>query len=94
MKKNELIQNTIVLSGQCDTLMRFRTESMFMSFQDVASLHATFLGIDDYSLLEKDNALWVISKTKIKINSKRINIFIFLEKRTTNKHPVITATTI
>ena len=39
-----------------------------MSFQDVASLHATCLGIDDYSLLEKDNALWVISKTKIKIN--------------------------
>ena len=68
MKKNELIQNTTVLSGQCDTLMRFKTESTFMSFQDVASLHATFLGIDDYSLLEKDNALWVISKTKIKIN--------------------------
>ncbi|MBO5848451.1 MAG: hypothetical protein J6R17_04500 [Bacteroidales bacterium] len=68
MKKNELIQNTTVLSGQCDTLMRFKTESAFMSFQDVASLHATFLGIDDYSLLEKDNALWVISKTKIKIN--------------------------
>ncbi len=68
MKKNELIQNTIVLSGQCDSLMRFKAESTFMSFQDVASLHATLLGIDDYSLLEKDNALWVISKTKIKIN--------------------------
>ena len=54
MKKNELIQNSIVLSGQCDTLMRFKTESAFMSFQDVASLHATFLGIDDYSLLEKE----------------------------------------
>ena len=39
-----------------------------MSFQDVASRHAMFLGIDDFSLLEKDNALWVVSKTKIKIN--------------------------
>lgn len=39
-----------------------------MSFQDVASRHALFLGIDDFSLLEKDNALWVVSKTKIKIN--------------------------
>ena len=39
-----------------------------MSFQDVASRHSLFLGIDDFSLLEKDNALWVVSKTKIKIN--------------------------
>ena len=68
MKRNELVLNTTVLSGQCDSLMRFRTEASFMTFQDVASRHATFLGVDDYSLLEKDNALWVISKTKIKIN--------------------------
>lgn len=39
-----------------------------MTFQDVASRHATLLGIDDFSLLEKDNALWVVSKTKVKIN--------------------------
>lgn len=39
-----------------------------MSFQDVASRHAMFLGIDDFSLLEKDNAMWVITKTKVKIN--------------------------
>lgn len=39
-----------------------------MAFQDVASRHATLLDIDDYSLLEKDNALWVVSKTKVKIN--------------------------
>ena len=68
MKNNEYILNTTVLSGQCDSLMRLRTEACFMSFQDVASRHALFLGIDDFSLLEKDNALWVVSKTKIKIN--------------------------
>ena len=68
MKNNEYILNTTVLSGQCDSLMRLRTEACFMSFQDVASRHAMFLGIDDFSLLEKDNALWVVSKTKIKIN--------------------------
>ena len=64
MKNNEFILNTTVLSGQCDSLMRFRTEAAFMAFQDVASRHAMFLGIDDFSLLEKDNALWVVSKTK------------------------------
>lgn len=68
MKNNEYILNTTVLSGQCDSLMRFKTESSFMAFQDVASRHAMFLGIDDFSLLEKDNALWVVSKTKVKIN--------------------------
>ena len=68
MKNNEFILNTTVLSGQCDSLMRFRTEAAFMAFQDVASRHAMFLGIDDFSLLEKDNALWVVSKTKVKIN--------------------------
>ena len=68
MKNNEYILNTTVLSGQCDSLMRLRTEAAFMAFQDVASRHATLLDIDDYSLLEKDNALWVVSKTKIKIN--------------------------
>lgn len=68
MKKNEYILNTTVLSGQCDSLMRFRAEAAFMTFQDVASRHAMFLGIDDFSLLEKDNALWVVSKTKVKIN--------------------------
>ena len=39
-----------------------------MTFQDVASRHAMFLGIDDFSLLEKDNAMWVVSKTKVKVN--------------------------
>lgn len=68
MKNNEYILNTTVLSGQCDSLMRFKTESSFMAFQDVASRHAMFLGIDDFSLLKNDNALWVISKTKVKIN--------------------------
>lgn len=68
MKNNELIFATTILSGQCDSLMRLRTEAYFMTFQDVASRHATFLGIDDFSLLEKDNALWVVSKTKVKIN--------------------------
>ncbi len=68
MKKNEYILNTTVLSGQCDSLMRFRAEAAFMTFQDVASRHAIFLGVDDFSLLEKDNALWVITKTKVKVN--------------------------
>lgn len=68
MKRNELVLNTTILSGQCDTLMRFRTESALMTFQDVAGTHAVFLGVDDRSILEKDNALWVISKTKMKIN--------------------------
>lgn len=68
MKKNEYILNTTVLSGQCDSLMRFRTEAYFMTFQNVASNHATFLGVDDISLLENDNALWVVTKTKVKIN--------------------------
>ena len=68
MKRNEYILNTTVLSGQCDSLMRFKAEAAFMSFQDVASRHAIFLGVDDFSLLEKDNAMWVISKTKVKIN--------------------------
>ena len=68
MKRNELVLNTTILSGQCDTLMRLRTESAFMTFQDVAGTHAVFLGVDDRSILEKDNALWVITKTKMKIN--------------------------
>lgn len=68
MKNNEYILNMTVLSGQCDSLMRLRTEAAFMSFQDMASRHAMFMGIDDFSLLEKDNALWVVSKTKVKIN--------------------------
>lgn len=68
MKRNEYILNTTVLSGQCDSLMRFKAEAAFMTFQDVASTHATFLGADDFSMLEKDNAMWVISKTKVKIN--------------------------
>lgn len=69
MNNNEYTINTTVLSGQCDSLMRLKTEACFMSFQDVASRHATMLGIDDFSLLEKDNALWVISKTKVRINN-------------------------
>lgn len=68
MKKNEFTLNTTVLSGQCDSLMRFRAEAAFMTFQDVASRHAILLGVDDFSLLEKDNALWVITKTKVKVN--------------------------
>lgn len=69
MKRNELVLNTTILSGQCDTLMRFKTEAAFMTFQDVAGTHAVFIGVDDRSILKKDNALWVISKTKMKINS-------------------------
>ncbi len=68
MKENEYIQNTIVLCGQCDSLMRFKTESIFMIFQDMASRHAVCLGVDDSSLLKNDNAMWVVSKTKVKIN--------------------------
>lgn len=68
MKENEYIQNTIVLCGQCDSLMRFKTESIFMIFQDMASRHAVYLGVDDSSLLKNDNAMWVVSKTKVKIN--------------------------
>lgn len=68
MKENEYIQNTIVLCGQCDSLMRFKTESIFMIFQDMASRHAVYLGVDDSSLLRNDNAMWVVSKTKVKIN--------------------------
>lgn len=68
MKKNEYISNTTVLCGQCDSLMRLRTESIFMTFQDVASRHALTLGVDDLSLLKNDNAMWVVSKTKIKVN--------------------------
>lgn len=68
MKRNEYILNTTVLSGQCDSLMRLKTEAAFMSFQDMASRHAMFLGVDDFSLLENDNAMWVVSKTKVKVN--------------------------
>lgn len=68
MKKNEFILNTTILSGQCDSLMRLRTEATFMTFQDMASRHAIFMGVDDFSLLEKDNAMWVVSKTKVKLN--------------------------
>lgn len=68
MKENEYIQNTIVLCGQCDSLMRFKMESIFMIFQDMASRHAVYLGVDDSSLLRNDNAMWVVSKTKVKIN--------------------------
>ena len=39
-----------------------------MTFQDMASRHAIFMGVDDFSLLEKDNAMWVVSKTKVKLN--------------------------
>ena len=68
MRKNEYIQDTIVSRGQCDSLIRFKTESIFMTFQDVASRHAIHLGVDDSSLLKNDNAMWVVSKTKVKIN--------------------------
>ena len=68
MKNNEYIIDTTILSGQCDSLMRFRTEAAFMTFQDLASRHAKFLGVDDFSLLENDNAMWVVSKTKVKVN--------------------------
>ena len=39
-----------------------------MTFQDMASRHSIIMGVDDFTLLEKDNAMWVVSKTKIKIN--------------------------
>lgn len=39
-----------------------------MIFQDMASRHAVYLGVDDSSLLKNDNAMWVVSKTKVKIN--------------------------
>lgn len=68
MKNNEYILNTTVLSGQCDSLMRFRTEAAFMTFQDMASRHAIMMGVDDFSLLKNDNAMWVVSKTKVKVN--------------------------
>ena len=68
MKNNEYIIDTTILSGQCDSLMRFRTEAAFMTFQDMASRHAITMGVDDFSLLEKDNAMWVVSKTKVKVN--------------------------
>lgn len=68
MKTNEYIQNTTVPFGQCDTLVRLRTESVFKMFQDIASRHAIFLGVDDFSLLKNDNAMWVVSKTKVKVN--------------------------
>ena len=68
MKRNELVLNTTILSGQCDSLMRFRSEAAFMTFQDMASRHSIIMGVDDFTLLEKDNAMWVVSKTKIKIN--------------------------
>ena len=55
MKRNELVLNTTILSGQCDTLMRFKTEAAFMTFQDVAGTHAVFIGVDDRSILKKDN---------------------------------------
>ena len=39
-----------------------------MTFQDMASRHSIIMGVDDFTLLENDNAMWVVSKTKIKIN--------------------------
>lgn len=68
MKKNEYIQNITLPFGHCDTLVRLRTESVFKMFQDIASRHAMFLGVDDFSLLKNDNAMWVVSKTKVKVN--------------------------
>lgn len=68
MKRNEYIINSTVNFGQCDTLVRLRPEAYFTSFQDIASRHAMILGIDDFALLENDNALWVVSKTKVKID--------------------------
>ena len=68
MKRNEYIINSTVNFGQCDTLVRLRSEAYFTSFQDIASRHAMILGIDDFALLENDNALWVVSKTKVKID--------------------------
>ena len=34
----------------------------------MASRHSIIMGVDDFTLLENDNAMWVVSKTKIKIN--------------------------
>lgn len=57
-----------IQSGICDSLLRMKPEAAMLMIQDMAAQHATLLGIDDPNLKAKDNALWVISRTKMIFN--------------------------
>lgn len=69
MFPNQLKTSIKILSGQTDSLLRLKPEAYFMAFQDVAGQHAKMLGVDDKTMLQRDNAFWVVTKTKIKIES-------------------------
>lgn len=54
-----------VLSSQRDSLLRLRLDATLKLFQDIATIHAQKMGIAARELMEKDNAYWVVSRTKV-----------------------------
>lgn len=63
---NNLSVKTKVYASQCNDKHVLRTDAILNFFQDLATSHAIELKTDYYTLKEKSNAFWVISKIKFR----------------------------
>ena len=53
--------------SEVDSYYKLRLDYIFSHFQNIAGLHSIEMGTDGESILEKSNALWVMTKMKLRI---------------------------
>ncbi len=57
-----------VKSTETDSNYKMRLDYIVSLFQSITGIHSTELGVDGQSLLKNSNAIWVLTKFKLKIN--------------------------
>ena len=60
--------NTTVESDRVDFNFNMTIPSMIAHFQTLATYHSLDLGCDYFTMKDKDNAFWVVTKVKLGIN--------------------------
>ena len=62
--ESSLVMIEEVTSSKVDKNHRLRCDAILNIFQDLATSHATKMGMSFVDLKEKSNAFWVLSKIK------------------------------
>lgn len=66
--KNYISYNLNATSSMVDNNHNLRFDSILTTFQDLATLHATEMGLSFVDLKAQSNAFWVLSKIRFKLN--------------------------
>ena len=66
MENNHYTKNFQVMSSHCDSVNRLSPFMMQTLFEELADANATALGIDQPTLMQRDNAFWVVRRIKFR----------------------------